>query len=54
MSYTPLRRYYRGANLVAMRDVQAGQNRYYHFDHEDTTQCLRHQAGYANHDSIPA
>jgi RHS repeat-associated protein len=42
---TSLRRYYRGRNLVAVRDVAAGQNRYYHFDHQGTTQCLTDQTG---------
>jgi RHS repeat-associated protein len=37
---TPVRRYYRGNNLVAMHDVQANQKRVYHFDHQGTTQCL--------------
>jgi RHS repeat-associated protein len=42
---TPLRRYYRGRNLVTMRDVAAGQSRVYHFDHQGTTQCLTDQTG---------
>jgi RHS repeat-associated protein len=42
---TAVRRYYRGRNLVAVRDVAAGQNRYYHFDHQGTTQCLTDQSG---------
>jgi hypothetical protein len=42
---TPLRRYYRGHNLVGMRDVPAGATRYYHFDHQGTTQCLTDSAG---------
>src|SRR5207248_4841159 len=42
---TPLRRYYRGHSLVAMRDVQAGQNRYLHFDHQGTTQALTDSTG---------
>jgi len=45
MALTPLRTYYRGHRLVAMRDEQAGQNRYYHFDHQGTTQCLTDQSG---------
>ena len=35
-----LRRYYRGADLVAMKDVVAGTKSVYHFDHQGTTQCL--------------
>src|SRR3712207_2745543 len=42
---TPLRRYYRGHNLGAMRDVPAAQTRYYHFDHQGTTQCLSDSTG---------
>jgi hypothetical protein len=42
---TARRRYYRGRNLVTMRDVAAGQNRVYHFDHQGTTQCLTDQTG---------
>jgi RHS repeat-associated protein len=42
---TALRTYYRGQNLVAMRDEAAGQNRYYHFDHQGTTQCLTDSTG---------
>src|SRR5205085_7494371 len=42
---TPLRRYYRGHQLVAMRDVPAGANRYYHFDHQGTTQALTDGTG---------
>jgi len=45
MALTPLRTHYRGHRLVAMRDEVAGQNRYYHFDHQGTTQCLTDQAG---------
>ena len=40
-----LRRYYRGDELIAMRDVQAATTRYYRFDHQDTTQCLTNEAG---------
>jgi RHS repeat-associated protein len=42
---TPLRRYYRGHSLVAMRDVQANQTRYYHADHQGTTQALTDSTG---------
>jgi RHS repeat-associated protein len=42
---TPLRRYYRGHNLVAMRDEVTPSTRYYHFDHQGTTQCLTDQSG---------
>src|SRR5438105_15248237 len=42
---TPLRRYYRGHSLVAMRDVQANQTRYYHFDNQGTTQALTDSTG---------
>src|SRR3954452_13344445 len=42
---TPLRRDYRGHSLVAMRDVQANQTRYYHFDNQGTTQCLTDSTG---------
>jgi RHS repeat-associated protein len=42
---TPLRRYYRGHSLVAMRDVQANQTRYYHADHQGTTQALTDGTG---------
>jgi len=41
---TALRRYYRGHNLVTMRDVQANASRHYHFDHQGTTQCLTDSA----------
>ena len=40
-----VRRYYRGAELVAMKDVAAGENRYYHFDHQGTTQALTSSVG---------
>src|ERR1051326_6698392 len=40
-----LRRYYRGDELVAMRDVPAATTRYYHFDHQGTTQCLTDSTG---------
>jgi len=39
------RRYYRGHNLVAMRDGLANQSRYFHADHQGTTQCLTDSAG---------
>lgn len=42
---TPIRRYSRGRKLVAMRDVEAGLSRYYHYDHQGTTQCLTDGAG---------
>jgi hypothetical protein len=42
---TPLRRYYRGHSLVAMRDVQANQTRYYHFDNQGTIQALTDSTG---------
>jgi hypothetical protein len=42
---SPTRLYYRGHDLVAMRDDQQGQNRYYHFDHQGTTQCLTDVSG---------
>ena len=42
---TPLRTYYRGHSLVAMRDEVAGQNLYYHFDHQGTTQALTDSTG---------
>ena len=42
---TPLRRYYRGHNLVTMREVQANASRHYHFDHQGTTQCLTDGSG---------
>jgi RHS repeat-associated protein len=41
---TPLRRYYRGHNLVTMHDV-GGADRHYHFDHQGTTQCLTDSNG---------
>lgn len=37
---TALRTYYHGYDLVAMRDEQAAQSRYHHFDHQGTTQAL--------------
>ena len=40
---TPRRRYYRGRNLVTMRDVAAGQNYVYHFDHQGTGFPVQHQ-----------
>ena len=42
---TPLRTYYRGHSLVAMRDGVAGVNRYYHFDNQGTTQALTDSTG---------
>jgi hypothetical protein len=45
MAYTPLRRYYRGHDLAVIRDVQAGQNRYPHYDHQGTVQCLTDSTG---------
>jgi RHS repeat-associated protein len=42
---TAVRRYYRGHDLVTMRDVAANQSRVYHFDHQGTTQCLTDQTG---------
>lgn len=41
----PLRRYYRGHTLAAMRDVPAGSTGYYHFDHQGTTQVLADSTG---------
>jgi RHS repeat-associated protein len=44
----PLRRYYRGANLVAVRESPSGSpaaTRYYHFDTQGTTQCLTDATG---------
>jgi hypothetical protein len=42
---TALRTYYRGHNLAAMRDSVAATNRYYHIDHQGTTQCLTDSMG---------
>jgi RHS repeat-associated protein len=42
---TAVRTYSRGGKLIAMRDVQGGQSRYYHQDHQGTTQCLTDGAG---------
>jgi len=42
---TPLRRYYRGHDLVGLRDEVNASTRYYRFDHQGTTQCLTDQAG---------
>lgn len=42
---TPLRRYYRGHDQVAIRDVQTDTTRYYHYDHQGTTQALTNRAG---------
>jgi RHS repeat-associated protein len=40
-----LRRYYRGHRLAVMRDAVANTSRYYHFDHQGTTQCLTDSTG---------
>jgi hypothetical protein len=40
-----IRRYFRGPTLSGVYDVQANQMRYYHFDHQGTTQCLTDQSG---------
>jgi len=42
---TALRTYFRGHNLVSMRDDPAGKLAYYHFDHQGTTQCLSDSTG---------
>jgi hypothetical protein len=42
---TAIRRYFRGATLSRMHDVQANQMRYYHFDHQGTTQALTDSTG---------
>jgi RHS repeat-associated protein len=42
---TAIRRYFRGATLSGMHDVQANQMRYYHFDHQGTVQCLTDSTG---------
>lgn len=42
---TALRRYYRGHNLVTLREVPTAQSRVYHFDHQGTTQCLTDSTG---------
>jgi len=42
---TALRTYYRGDELVGLRDGQANSTRYYHFDHQGTTQCLTDRTG---------
>jgi len=42
---TALRTYYRGANLVSLREHPTGQTRYYHSDYQGTTQCLTDSAG---------
>lgn len=41
---TPLRRYYRGDELVGIRDVPGNKSSIYHFDHQGTTQCLTDRA----------
>ncbi len=40
-----LRRYYRGATLAAMEEVQTGRRLNYHFDHQGTVQCLTDDTG---------
>ncbi len=45
MSTTALRRYFRGATLVAMQDVAANTRRTYHYDHLGTVQCLTDSTG---------
>lgn len=42
---TAIRTYYRGHNLVQIRNAQAGENRLYHFDHQGTTQALTASTG---------
>lgn len=42
---TALRTYYRGDELVGLRDGQGNSTRYYHFDHQGTTQCLTDKTG---------
>jgi len=42
---TPLRRYYRGHDLVGLRDEVNASTRYYRFDHQGTTQCLTDSTG---------
>jgi hypothetical protein len=42
---TALRTYYRGKNLVTMRDEVTATSRTYHFDHQGTTQCLTDGTG---------
>jgi hypothetical protein len=42
---TSLRSYSRGHTLVSMQDGVANATRYYHFDHQGTTQCLTNEAG---------
>jgi hypothetical protein len=42
---TSLRSYSRGHTLVSMHDGVANATRYYHFDHQGTTQCLTNEAG---------
>jgi len=42
---TALRTYYRGHNLVGMRDGVANAQRYFHFDHQGTVQCLTDSGG---------
>lgn len=41
----PLRRYYRGRTLAAMRGMPAGIGRQYHFDYQGTTQALSDSQG---------
>src|SRR5579885_1971348 len=42
---TALRTYYRGHNLVTLRDKVAATSRAHHFDHQGTTQCLTDSSG---------
>src|SRR5438128_3701212 len=42
---TALRTYFRGHNLVAVRDNVAGQTRYCHLDHQGTVQALTDSTG---------
>jgi RHS repeat-associated protein len=42
---TSLRSYSRGHTLVSMQDGVPNTTRYYHFDHQGTTQCLTNEAG---------
>jgi hypothetical protein len=42
---TPLRRYYRGYDLAAIRDAPAATTRYVHLDGQGTVQCLTDSTG---------
>lgn len=42
---TPLRRYYRGHDLTTIVDVPGATTRYFHYDHQGTTQALTDQTG---------